>query len=174
MGREASVTLADDSRNFAKLQVAVGLVCIAVLVLEYAGQLGLRPTAQPFGQLGEATSYHSLRYDLVGFWLPGGLLVVFSVGLRRALGAIWLSAGALVVWTVLGMWPCLLGLLPNSPDTFADATGATGGSGPIPVERELRCFPRRRCTAHETATRASSLLSRLRRADGGVGLLAHS
>ena len=118
MGREASVTLADDSRNFAKLQVAVGLVCIAVLVLEYAGQLGLRPTAQPFGQLGEATSYHSLRYDLVGFWLPGGLLVVFGVGLRRVLGASWLSAGALVVLTVLGMCTFLLGLLPYSPDSL--------------------------------------------------------
>ena len=114
----ASVTHADNWRALAKLRVVVGLVGIAVLVLEYAGQLGLRPTAQPFSQLGEATSYHTLLYELVGFWLPGGLLVLFGIGLRRVLGPSWLSAGALVVLTVLGMCTVLLGLLPYSPDSL--------------------------------------------------------
>lgn len=111
-----SVTPVDNSRDLAKLRVVVGLVCIAVLVLEYAGQAGLRPTAQRFSQLGEATSYHSLLYDLVGFWLPGALLVLLGIGLRRVLGPGWLSAGALVLLTVLGMctvtttiWPCRAG-----------------------------------------------------------------
>ena len=113
----ASVTHADNWRALAKLRVVVGLVGIAVLVLEYAGQLGLRPTAQPFSQLGEATSYHTLLYELVGFWLPGGLLVLFGIGLRRVLGPSWLSAGASVLLTVLGICTVLLGVLPYSPDS---------------------------------------------------------
>jgi len=117
MDGEPSATHADDSRDLAKLRVVVGLVVIAVLVLEYVGQLSLRPTTQPFSQLGEATSYHSLLYDLVAFWLPGVLLVLFGVGLGRVLGPSWFSASASVLLTVLGVCTVLLGLLPYSQDS---------------------------------------------------------
>ena len=105
----------------ARLRVIAGLASLAVPMVQWGALLlalwGLPHGRQELSRLGEPTSYHTLPYDILGYCLPGALLLFFGICLSLVVGRSWLSMSFLGVFAMLGAATASLGILPSLPDS---------------------------------------------------------
>lgn len=109
-----------DSR-VAGLRFVAGLACLAVPTMEWGAQLVASWLGTPgvieISRLGEPTSYHNLPYGILGYCLPGVLLLLLGICLSLIVGRSWLSMSFVGVSALLGAGTASLGILPNLPDS---------------------------------------------------------